>query len=54
MNNRKQKWTALGVAGALLLPLAGITGFASDAADVRTLQKALIQKDALAQGQDLN
>ena len=54
MNNRKQKWTALGVAGALLLPLAGITGFASDAADVRTLQKALIQKDVLAQGQDLN
>lgn len=54
MNNRKQKWTVLGVAGALLLPLAGITGFASDAADVRTLQKALIQKDTLAQGQDLN
>lgn len=54
MHNRKQKWFALGIAGALLLPLAGITGSASDAADVRAMQKALIGKDPSVQAQDLN
>lgn len=53
-NNRKHKWAALGVTGALLLSLAGITVFASDAADVRALQKALICKETADGIEDLN
>ena len=53
-NNRKHKWAVLGVTGALLLSLAGMTVFASDAADVRALQKALICRETADGIEDLN